>query len=61
MLSDSYVKEVKTDTARYLGRVLLMVCIHGHDGIMGVIGWTVATFFNSCLFNGVHSATECVE
>ena len=33
MLSDSYVKEVETDTARYLGRVLLMmVCIHGHDG-----------------------------
>ena len=27
MLSDSYVKEVDTDTARYLGRVLLMVCI----------------------------------
>ena len=32
MLSDSYVKEVETDTARYLGRVLLMVCKHGHDG-----------------------------
>ena len=58
MLSDSYVnvKEVETDTARYLGRVLLMV-IYAYMDTMGVIGWT-ATFFNSCLFNGVHIGAE---
>ena len=31
MLGDSYVTEVETDTVLYLGCVLLMVSIRGHD------------------------------